>query len=83
MKLKKRYKDGLKSWLDGLSLELERVKWDNGFKLYRIYYIEGGSKRYLGLFRNSNYYYHYCSTGLRVCFNMLLISGLKSRIEKL
>lgn len=82
MKIKRRYKEELKSWLDSLNLELERVKWDHGFKLYKIFYIEGGARRYLGLFRNNKYYY-YGTTGLRVCFNMLIASGLKARIEKL
>ena len=81
MKLKKRYKIGLKIWIEGI--QLKKKEWINKNGYY-IYYIPNNSweaKCLIGFAKNPNKYYYYsCCNKL---MPILLENGLKSRIEKL
>lgn len=81
MKIKRRYKEGLKSFIGGMKLELGKLL--QGNEVYGVVsYLVDGDRKYLGTIINNRHYY-FGEPGWKVCVDMLMASGLKARIEKL
>jgi hypothetical protein len=84
MKFKKRYKEGLKSFIKEMNLRIVcyEVFYLKDGDCYEVSYLNDGDRKYLGsIIENKHYYIGELSW--KVCMDMLMEIGLKSRIEKL
>jgi hypothetical protein len=81
MKFKKRYKEGLKSFIKEIPLEMGKLL--QGCIVYGVVsYLKDGDRKYLGTIIENKHYY-FGEPGWKVCIYMLMESGLKARIDKI